>query len=284
MTTGKNVIFEVGNLLKGLYTATSAMISQQRRTEMLSNNIANANTSGYKEDQGSMRAFPDMLLSRIEAKSPGGVSKKEIGSLNTGVYMQELKPLFTQGSLQSTDQPTDIALVENQLPVNGETNENAALFYPVKTANGDVRYSKSSTFSLNENNQLTINGNPVLSTDGQPITVDNENFTVSENGTVTTNGRTAGQIDIRMEEDVRNLKRDGNDLYSTTDGNDLPSAAGNPEVSYSLKQGLSELSNVDVTSAYTEMTEAYRTFEANQKVIQAYDKSMDKAANEIGKI
>lgn len=53
----KNAILEVGNLLKGLYTATSAMIAQQRRTEMLSNNIANANTSGYKADQGSMRAF-----------------------------------------------------------------------------------------------------------------------------------------------------------------------------------------------------------------------------------
>ncbi|MFE7497380.1 flagellar basal body rod C-terminal domain-containing protein, partial [Bacillus velezensis] len=121
-------------------------------------------------------------------------------------------------------------------------------------------------------------------TNGQPITVDNEKFTVSENGTVTTNGRPAGQIDIRMEEDVRNLKRDGNDLYSTADGSELPSAAANPQVSYSLKQGVSELSNVDVTSTYTEMTEAYRSFEANQKVIQAYDKSMDKAANEIGKV
>ncbi|UPV78763.1 flagellar hook-basal body complex protein FlhO [Bacillus rugosus] len=270
-------------MLKGLYTATSAMIAQQRRTEMLSNNIANANTSGYKADQGSMRAFPEMLLSRIESKSPAGTSRTEIGSVNTGVYMQELKPLFTQGSLKSTDQPTDITLVENQVPVNTETNENAALFYPVQTADG-IRYSKSSTFSLNENNQLTINGRPILSTDGQPITVDNESFSVSENGSVTTNGRTAGQIDVRMAEDVRNLKRDGNDLYSTADGNDLPSAAGNNQVSYSLKQGVSELSNVDVTSAYTEMTEAYRSFEANQKVIQAYDKSMDKAANEIGKI
>ncbi|ELS62917.1 flagellar basal-body rod protein [Bacillus inaquosorum KCTC 13429] len=283
MTTGKNAILEVGNLLKGLYTATSAMIAQQRRTEMLSNNIANANTSGYKADQGSMRAFPEMLLSRIESKSPAGTTRTEVGSVNTGVYMQELKPLFTQGSLKSTDQPTDITLVENQVPVYAETNENAALFYPVQTADG-IRYSKSSTFSLNENNQLTINGNPILSTDGQPITVDNENFTVSENGTVTTNGRTAGQIDVRMAEDVRNLKRDGNNLYSTADGNDLPSAADNNQVSYSLKQGVSELSNVDVTSAYTEMTEAYRSFEANQKVIQAYDKSMDKAANEIGKI
>lgn len=128
----------------------------------------------------------------------------------------------------------------------------------------------------------------MLSTNGQPITVDNEKFTVSENGTVTTNGRPAGQIDIRMEEDVRNLKRDGNDLYSTADGSELPSAAANPQVSYSLKQGVSELSNVDVTSTYTEMTEAYRSFEANQKsfrlTIKAWIKPQMKSAkcNKMG--
>ncbi|MDN4638578.1 flagellar basal body protein, partial [Bacillus sp. PsM16] len=52
-------------MLKGLYTASSAMIAQERRTEMLSYNIANANTPGYKGDEGAMRAFPEMLLSRM---------------------------------------------------------------------------------------------------------------------------------------------------------------------------------------------------------------------------
>lgn len=62
---------EVGNLLKGLYTATSAMIAQRRRTEMLSNNIANANTSGYKADQGSMRAFPEIFAQQNRIKISG---------------------------------------------------------------------------------------------------------------------------------------------------------------------------------------------------------------------
>lgn len=79
------------DLLKGLYTATSAMITQQRRTEMLSNNIANANTSGYK--RGS-RFNP--RLSRDASEPNRRRQKTKIGSVNTGVYMQELKPLFTQ--------------------------------------------------------------------------------------------------------------------------------------------------------------------------------------------
>ncbi|MFN2744548.1 MULTISPECIES: flagellar hook-basal body protein [Bacillus] len=278
-------------MLKGLYTAASAMVTQQRRTEMLTNNIANANTPGYKEDQGSIRAFPEMLLSRMESDSvqTGGSSRSfskqtPIGSINTGVYMQELKPQFSQGDLQSTNEPTDIALSETEVPVNEETNDKAALFYAVRLESGDIRYSRSSRFSLNENNELTINGHAVLSTDGRPITVGSENFQVAEDGTVTETGRNLGQIDVRIARDTRNLAREGNDLYRTENGEDLPSAAANPDVRYSVKQGMTERSNVDITRAYTEMTAAYRSFEANQKVLQAYDKSMDKAANEIGRI
>ncbi|ASB87070.1 flagellar hook-basal body protein [Bacillus sonorensis] len=278
-------------MLKGLYTAASAMITQQRRTEMLTNNIANANTPGYKEDQGSIRSFPEMLLSRIESDSfqTGSGSRSfskqtPIGSLNTGVYMQELKPLFSQGDLQSTNEPTDIAISEKEVPVNEQTKDKAALFYAVRLGSGDIRYSRSSRFSLNENNELTINGNVVLSTAGRPIAVESGNFKVEEDGTVTENGRNLGAIDVRIALDTRNLAREGNDLYRTENGQELPSAAANPAVNYSLKQGMSERSNVDVTRDYTEMTTAYRSFEANQKVLQAYDKSMDKAANEIGKI
>ncbi|MFT0801609.1 flagellar hook-basal body protein [Bacillus swezeyi] len=278
-------------MLKGLYTATSAMITQQRRTEMLTNNIANANTPGYKEDQGSIRSFPDMLLSRMESDSVqmGSGSRSfskqtPIGSINTGVYMQELKPQFSQGDLQSTNEPTDIAISEAEVPVNEQTNDKAALFYAVRLENGDIRYSRSSRFSLNENNELTINGHAVLSTDGRPITVGSENFQVAEDGTVSENGQNLGRIDVRIALDTRNVAREGNDLYRTENGGELPRAAENPNVNYSVKQGMTERSNVDITRAYTEMTAAYRSFEANQKVLQAYDKSMDKAANEIGRI
>lgn len=278
-------------MFKGLYTATSGMLAQQRRTEMLSNNIANANTSGYKEDKGSIRAFPEMLLSRMESDSfatqngtRSFTNQNFIGSLHTGAYLQEMKPLFTQGNLKTTNQPTDNALIEADVPVNEETNEKAALFYAVQLPDGEIRYSKSSTFSLNENNELTIHGNPVLSTDGQPIAAASEDFQISEDGIVSENGQNLGRIDVRMSLDTRVLARDGNDLYRTEDNQELPSVVGNPEAAYSIKQGVSELSNVDVSRAYTEMTTAYRTFEANQKVIQAYDKSMDKAVNEIGRI
>lgn len=78
--------------------------------------------------------------------------------------------------------------------------------------------------------------------------------------------------------------KEGNGLYRTEDGTELGAAAGNPDVAYQLKQGFLEGSNVDVSRSYTEMMTAYRAFEANQKVLQAYDRSMDKAVNEIGRV
>ncbi|WP_353854365.1 flagellar hook-basal body protein [Bacillus sp. Bos-x628] len=278
-------------MLKGLYTATSAMIAQERRTEMLSNNIANANTPGYKADEGAMRAFPEMLLSRMESgrfqtssgKSFSIPQQTPIGGINTGTYMQELIPQFTQGTLKTTDQTTDVALVENNVPMNPETNKKAALFYAVNTQNG-VRYTKSSSFTLNEQKQLNINGRALLSVTGQPITVQSENFKVNADGIVSENGRNLGQIDVRVAMDTRNLAREGNDLYRTANNQPLPSAVNNGQMSYTLSQGVSELSNVDVTKSYTEMTTAYRSFETNQKVVQAYDKSLEKAVNEIGRV
>lgn len=278
-------------MLKGLYTATSAMIAQERRTEMLSNNIANANTPGYKADEGTMRAFPEMLLSRMESgrfqtSSGKGFSVPQqtpIGGINTGTYMQELIPQFTQGTLKTTDQTTDVALVENNVPINPATNQKSALFYAVNTPEG-ARYTKSSSITLNAQNQLTINGRTLLSVTGQPITVQSENFKVNADGTVSENGQNLGQIDVRVAMDTRNLAREGNDLYRTADNQPLPSAVNNGQMSYTLSQGVSELSNVDVTKSYTEMTTAYRAFETNQKVVQAYDKSLEKAVNEIGRV
>ncbi|EQB95160.1 hypothetical protein GA8_13085, partial [Geobacillus sp. A8] len=107
-------------------------------------------------------------------------------------------------------------------------------------------------------------------------------FTITPEGEVLENGQYTGQtIDIRFEDDVRNLVNEGNGLFRTADGTELPSAIGNGNVQYVLRQGYIERSNVDVARAYTDMLTAYRSFEANQKVLQAYDRSMDKAVNEI---
>ncbi|WP_299091911.1 flagellar hook-basal body protein [uncultured Metabacillus sp.] len=267
-------------MLRGLYTATAGMLTQQRRTEMLSNNMANANTPGYKADQSSIRAFPEMLLKRMENVAVPAT----VGWLHTGVYIQELNSHYLQGDLRETGLKSDVALVEQNVPVHQETNVKGALFFAVENESGDERYTRNGHFTLDENGRLLSNGNQVLSVTGQPIFIQSGEFQVTEDGDIFADGEFVAQIDVRFEADVRNLVKEGNGLYRTANNQALPSAANNAEIEYNLKQNFLEGSTVDVARTYTEMMTAYRSFEANQKVLQAYDKSMDKAVNEIGRL
>ena len=277
-------------MLRGLYTANAGMLTQQRRTEMLSNNIANANTAGYKADQSTIRAFPEMLLQRMENKTlPTGngmnvPGMQAIGSLNTGAYLQEIKSLDIQGELKETGLVTDVALVEGNVPLHPETNAKGSLFFAVQNQAGEERYTRNGHFTLDDNGVLLSGGNPVLSITGQPISIQSGEFIVTEAGDVVVNGEAVAQIDVRYAEDVRNLVKEGNGIYRTSDGQALPTAINNGDIQYNLKQKYLENSTVDIGRAYTDMMTAYRSFEANQKVLQAYDKSMEKAANEIGRL
>jgi flagellar basal-body rod protein FlgF len=277
-------------LLRGFYTAASGMMAQQRRIEMLTNNIANANTPGYKSDQAALRAFPELLLSRLDkatvpTKTPRSFPlQPTIGSINTGVYMQELIPNFRQGDIKETGQPTDIALINGTLPVDAETGKEGTLFFVVQNENGDIRYTRNGNFTLNPQGFLTTNdGWYVLDENGRRIELPSTNFTVNADGTIVANNTRIARINIAFAANPNALVKEGNGLFRSENGV-LPSALGNPNVTYTLKQGFLERANVDLNRAMTEMLSAYRAFEANQKIVQAYDRSMDKAVNEIGRL
>lgn len=271
-------------MLRGFYTAASGMLTQQRRAEMLSNNIANANTPGFKAEQSAVRAFPEMLLSNIETFRNGQVKQTELGTINTGAYLQEVIPTYTQGDLRETNLKSDIALVEEVVPSLEETNEKGALFYAVQTPDGQVKYTRNGHFSIDEFGRLSLGGNLVLSTTGTPIVITESDYQITPNGQVILSEGPEQQIDVRFAADVRNLIREGNGFYRTVDEEELPSAVNNDAIQYSLKQGYLEASNVDIAKSYTELMTAYRSFEANQKVLQAYDRSLDKAVNEVGRV
>src|SRR5690625_3809696 len=98
------------------------MISQQRQQEMISNNLTNANTPGYKADQATLRSFPELLIRQMGTKTiptTNGLKlpvNRAIGGLHTGVYAQESIPNFEQGSIRETGIETDVALVDGDKP------------------------------------------------------------------------------------------------------------------------------------------------------------------------
>lgn len=255
------------------------MITQQRQQEALSNNIANANTPGYKADEAVIRSFPELLMQQMGNKkipTTRGLNipaNNQLGPLSTGVYVHETIPDFTQGPIKETGIPTDFALLSSDLP-----DENGTLFFTVQNEAGNVRYTRNGNFTVDGQGMLvTTEGFLVLDQAGNPIETDNVEFTVTEDGLLQMDGR-ATQLGISYVADAHELVKEGNGLFS---GEAADVQAG---TTYSIEQGFLERSNVDSLRTMTEMMESYRMFETNQRVLRAYDESMGKAVNEIGRI
>ncbi|MCT2535107.1 flagellar hook-basal body protein [Aquibacillus koreensis] len=273
-------------MLRGYYTATAGMIAQQRRQETLSNNLTNALTPGYKRDQATLKSFPELLIQRMESNTmPTSQGRRipqstTIGSINTGVYVQETIPDFTQGALRATGTTTDMAIVNGTMP-----DETGNVLFTVQNGDGDVRYTRNGNFTVDGQGYLTSNeGYYVLNQDGNPILTDGQEFNVTPEGNVELAGQ-AIPLGLAYSPDANQLIKEGEGLYQLAEDQEaLTDVRDNADVTYSIQQGSLEDSNVDMNQTVTEMMQAYRNFETNQKVLQAYDRSMEKAVNEIGRV
>ncbi|MEC5424493.1 flagellar hook-basal body protein [Virgibacillus sp. C22-A2] len=266
-------------MLRGFYTAASGMIAQQRHQEALSNNIANANTPGYKADQASLRAFPEMLIQQMGKKNiptTQGINlpvQNPIGSLNTGVYVHETAPNYVQGDVRETGLTTDMALVNGVIP-----DETGSLFFTVQNEAGEVRYTRNGNFTVDGQGALVTNqGYYVLDQAGNQIQTDGMEFIVTQDGFLQTEDQ-AILLGIAYTDNANDFVKEGNDLFNGEAGA-VPAGA-----TFTVQQGFLEQSNVDSLQSMTQMMESYRMFETNQRVLKAYDESMGKAVSEIGRL
>jgi len=274
-------------LLRGFYTAASGMLANQRMQETLSNNMSNVNTPGYKADQGTMRAFPELLIEQMgSSKSPGSTSSRNIpvqhpvGSLNTGVYMQEAVPAFTQGDLRETGVGTDLALLQRNVP-----DESGSVFFDVQNESGEPRYTRNGNFTVDGEGFLTTNqGNYVLDQSGNPIETSGMEFDVSEEGIITLDGQDI-PLGLSYSPAAEDMVKEGEGLYRLgEDGTQLIDAREDNTVEVDVKQNFLESSNVNSARTVTEMMNTYRSFEMNQRVLKAYDQSMQKTVTEIARL
>lgn len=265
-------------MLRGFYTSASGMIAQQRQQEALSNNISNAYTPGYKADQSTLRAFPEMLMQemgtdKLPVKNGGNIPvNNQVGPMNTGVYVQEMVPDFDQGDLDDTGISTDLALIDGTMP-----DDTGGLFFAVQDAAGDKALTRNGNFTVDGDGFLVTNqGYYVLDDADNPIQTDGMDFTVTEDGDLEGDGG-AIPLQIAYTEDVNQLEKAGDGLF--TGESELAQDA-----TFTVRQGSIEQSNVDPMEAMTQMMASYRTFETNQRVLKAYDESLGKAVNDVGRI
>lgn len=266
-------------MFRGLYTATSGMMAQNRNQQILTNNLSNSNTPGFKADHSAIRSFPEQLIKAQNAKqiSP-------LGHLSTGVYAQEAVPSFLQGAVRESGNSTDLALADENLQPDPQTGRRPSLLFAVETAGGEIRYTRNGQFTVDADGFLSTSfGQRVLGENLQPIQVGDSGFSVQLDGQVSRqDGTGAGSLWVGATDSPERLIKEGHNLLAWTGTGAAPALAAAGE--RLVKQGFVEQSNVDLTRTMTEMMTAYRGFESNQKVIQAYDRSIEKAANEIGRV
>lgn len=300
-------------MLRGLYTSAAGMIAQQRKHDTITNNISNINTPGFKQGNAVSRSFPEMLIALMGGDT-GDSATNAIGQLNTGVLAEEDLSIYLQGDLQETKNPLDLAIVSNiqrdtagnALPPfdragkfvtpDGQKIFQPQAFFTVVNGNGERRYSRNGKFTINNAGELvTTEGYQVLSQSGQPIVLNDPNVKIGADGSFLdavngqpimdpANPQQPLRLLISRVENPNRMVREGNGVYRLNEEEEgtVTTAVMNEEVQ--IHQGFIERSNVDPTQSVVDMMAAVRAYEANQKMIQFFDKSLEKAVNEVGKV
>ncbi|WP_066315416.1 flagellar hook-basal body protein [Bacillus sp. FJAT-29814] len=279
-------------MLRGIDTAASGMIALQRRQEALTNNLANIETPGYKKVDSTLRAFPEMLLERINdsKNSPNPPGYSWIGSMQLGVYAQENISSFLQGDLVSTDNPLDVAIDDRALPL--QNGQKPSVFFAVQNAAGEVRYTRNGRFTVDEGGQIrTTEGNLLLNQAGQSISASADlaggEVSINPKGEIIlfpddpAKRQVLDQIGLVLINNPNDLIKEGNGTFRLE--GDTPALLAELPAGVTLHHKTIEKSNVDPTMTMTSMMENVRLYEANQKVLQAYDRSLE-LLNSIGRV
>lgn len=268
---------------KGIYTALSGAIAQNQRLESVANNIANVNTPSFKKDNV---VFQEYLT--VNEKGPESLKIPRIPASNDSFYDQQGRDKsyvdvngsftdFTQGALEATRNPLDLAL-------NGDG------FFEVLVGN-EIRYTRDGAFKIDNQGQLvTKEGYPVLRRTPQGTPPEDRlirlnpgasgNLFVAENGLVSQGENLIAQLSVVTVDEKPALKKEARLLYSLKPNyNTEMRAATGVEV----KQGFIEKSNVNIVQEMTDMISATRLFESTQKAISAYDSMADKLVNVVPK-
>lgn len=258
--------------MRSLNIAATGMLAQQMNVEVISNNISNVNTSGFKRQRAE---FTDLLyqdLRRVGAASsqegtivPSGIQ------LGLGVKPAAVYRINDQGSLEITDNSFDLA-------VNGKG------FFQVELPNGDTGYTRAGAFQLSPDGDL-VTPDGFMVQPGITVPEDAVSVTVNADGEVwvnldgQVNPQLVGQIELARFPNEAGLEAIGDNLFLETQASGGANVAvpGSPGFG-SILQGALENSNVDVVKEITNMISAQRAYEMNSRVIQASDEMMQVAS------
>ena len=261
--------------MKALAIAATGMAAQQTNVDVIANNIANINTTGFKRARAE---FTDLMYQTERtagvANRGGGGEVPEGAQIGLGVRTAAVRNLHIQGSLVQTGNVLDLAL-------NGQG------WFRVSSPEGETLYTRAGSFNRNANGEL-VTGDGYLVQPNITIPSNSTEIVVNETGTVFVrpNGQTElttlGQLSLAKFTNEAGMEPLGNNLYRETSasGTAVTGLAGDAGFA-TIKQGYLENSNVDPVKELTELISAQRAYEMNSKIIKAVDEMLSTVSRNI---
>lgn len=249
-------------MIRGLYTAATGMLALMNKQDVIANNLANVNTTGFKKDYVSLTSFPEALVYAQGRQADASYMKTPIGWLSSGVGIANTGFIDSGGTLRQTGGTFDLAITGDG-------------FFAIQTPAGE-RYTRDGSFTkdslgrlVNQDGNLVLGENGVVNVRGNDISIDGS-------GKIYVDGNYVDTLKIRRFSNGE-LEKNGNNMF-------IANSSGQRSTDFTIKQGYLEGSNVDATAEMVDMGTTIRSFEANQRVLQAQDDTLGRAVNEVGKV
>ncbi len=259
-------------MLRALYSAATGMTAQETNIDVISNNLANVNTTGYKKSRAE---FEDLMYQNVlepgaqtsaTTNSPSGIQ------VGLGVKTAAVQKIFTQGDLSNTSNPFDIA-------IEGDG------FLEVTLPDGSIAYTRSGSLKLNAEGQIVtaegyaISPSPTIPAEATSISF-GEDGTVSYKAAGTAASNEVGRLTAVRFANNSGLKPIGRNLYLETSSSGTPTGGTFSENGFGrIQQGFLESSNVSVVEQVVNMITAQRAYESSSKAIQTADEMLNQAIN-----
>ena len=270
-------------MVKGLYTAWTGMRNEQHRMDILTNNLANADTTGYKKEGSVSQTFSDLLGLKIKDLSEAPRTARGLGILNLGVKLGETYVDWSEGPFKDTGDTYSLAIAGRGFFAIEYTNR-APNVRRAEEGETTIMYTRDGDFTLTHDGTIvTQDGDFVLDQDGNHIQVDptivGNNTQINEQGQIIQNGQVVGQVGLFDFEDYDALEHYGENFFEPVE-----EAVVIPAEEARIRSGFLEQSNVSVVDEMVSMITVQRQYETLQKMIQTEDDTINTAVTQVGRL
>ncbi len=249
-------------MTRGFYALASGMLTQQRKIDISSNNVANMNTPGYKKEQAVTTTFGNLLINKYKQN---GIYEEATPLNNVSMIhaVVENNTYHSQGTLEETGRMTDFAIM-------------GPGFFQIDN-NGEIMYTRNGSFNIDADGYLVLEGSGRVQGEFGEIYLGTDKFDFAEDGSIILENEVIDRIAVYDFADYNTLNKYGEGMYIS---DVAPELVDYPKI---LNQTI-ERSNVNITEELTGILASQRSLQTASQALKIYDMVNDKAVNEIGKI